>query len=39
MKLDQNVCLNEIADKSENGSCWVKNYVTRSNLRESLCML
>ena len=25
MKLSQNVCLNEISDKFENGSCWVKN--------------
>ena len=25
MKLGQNVCLNQISDKSENGSCWLKN--------------
>ena len=24
-KLGQNVCLNEILDEFENGSCWVKN--------------
>ena len=27
MKLGQNVCLNEILDKFENGSCMVKNLV------------
>ena len=25
MKRDQNVCLDEISDKFENESCWVKN--------------
>ena len=25
MKLGQNVCVDEISDKFENGSCWVKN--------------
>ena len=25
MKLGQNVCLDEISDELENGSCWVKN--------------
>ena len=25
MKLGQNVCLDEIWDEFENGSCWVKN--------------
>ena len=25
MKLDQNVCLNEISDEFKNGSCQVKN--------------
>ena len=33
MKPGQNVCLDEISDKFENGSCWLKNKVTRSNLR------
>ena len=32
MKLGQNVCLEEISDEFENGSCWVKNYVSRSNV-------
>ena len=39
MKLGQNVCLNEISDESERGLCWIKNYVTRSNLRQTLWML
>ena len=39
MKLGQNVCLDEISDAFENGSCWVKNWVTESNLRKALCML
>ena len=34
MKLGQNVCLNEISEEIENGSCRVKNYVTKSNLRK-----
>ena len=34
MKLGQNVCLNEISYKFENGSCRVKYQVSRSNLRE-----
>ena len=25
MKLSQNVCLDDISDKFENGSCWVRN--------------
>ena len=25
MKLGQNVCLDEISNKHENGSCWIKN--------------
>ena len=37
MKLGQNVCLNEISNKVQNGLCWVK--VTRSNLRKTLCTL
>ena len=39
MKLGQNVCLDEILDEFQNGSCWDKNYVTRSNLRKTLFML
>ena len=36
MKLGQYVCLGEISDKCENGSCQVKNNVTRSNLGKNL---
>ena len=25
MKLSQNICLDEISDEFENGSCWVKS--------------
>ena len=39
MKLGQNVCLDKFSDEFENGSCRVKNYVTRSNLRKILCTL
>ena len=39
MKLSQNFCLDKISDKYENRSCQVKNYVTSSNLRKTLCML
>ena len=39
MKLDQNVCLDEISDVFENGSGQVKNYISRSNLRKTLCTL
>ena len=39
MKLDQNVCLDEIPEEFENRSCLVKNLVTRSNIRKTLCML
>ena len=39
MKIGQNVCLDKISDEFENGSCRVKNQVTRSNLRKTLCML
>ena len=39
MKLGQNVCLDKIFDKFENGSCRVKIYVTTSNLRKTLCTL
>ena len=39
MKLGQNVCLNEISGGFENGSCQVKNYVTRSNPRKTFCTL
>ena len=34
MKVGQDVCLDEISDEFENGSCGVKNKVTRSNLRK-----
>ena len=34
MKLGENVCPNEIWNKFENGSCQVKIWVTRSNLRK-----
>ena len=39
MKRGQNVCLGEISDEFENGSCRVKNQVTMSNLRKTLCTL
>ena len=39
MKLGQNVCLDEILEQFENGSCGVKNYFNRSNLRKTLSML
>ena len=39
MKLRQNVCLHEMPNKFEIGPCSVKNYVTRSNLRKTLCTL
>ena len=39
MKLDQNVFLDEISNVFENGSCRVKNQVTRSNFRKTLCTL
>ena len=39
MNLGQNVCLDEISDKFEIGSCGVKNQVTKSNLRKTLCTL
>ena len=39
MKHDLNVCLDEISDELKNGSCWVKNQVTRSNLRKTLSTL
>ena len=37
MKLGQNVCLDEISDVFENWSGQVKNWVSRSNLRKTLC--
>ena len=39
MKVGQDVCLDDISDKIENGSCGVKNYVTRSNVRKTFCRL
>ena len=36
MKLDQNVCLDVISDEFENGSCRVKSYVVRSNVKKIL---
>ena len=35
-KFGQYVCLDEISNNFENGSWWVKNWVTRSNLKENL---
>ena len=35
MKFGQNVCFDKISDEFENGSCRVKNYVTRSNHRKT----
>ena len=34
MKLHQHVDLDEISHNFESGSCWVKNWVTRSNVRK-----
>ena len=39
MKHSQKVYFDEISDEFENGSCPVKNYVTTSNLRKTLCTL
>ena len=39
IKLGQNVSLDEILDEFENGSCWIKKKVTRSNLRKTLYTL
>ena len=39
MKLYQNAKDHNIYVKFETGSCWVKNKVTRSNLRKTLCTL
>ena len=39
MKLGQNVCLDEVKEELENGLCRVKNLVTKSNLRKTLCTL
>ena len=39
MKLGQNVCLNEISDDFEKRACRVKNQVTSSNVRKTLCTL
>ena len=39
MKLGQNVCLDDIPHEFEYGTCKVKNEVTRSNVRETLCTL
>ena len=36
MKLVENVCLDVILENFKNGSCWVKNSVSRSNLRKTL---
>ena len=36
MKHGQNVCLDELSDESENGSCRLKKWVTWSNLRKTL---
>ena len=34
MKPYQNVCLDDVSVEFENGSCWNKNSVTRSNLKK-----
>ena len=39
MEVGQDVCLDDISDEFENGSRGVKNKVTRSNLRKTLCTL
>ena len=39
MKPGQNVCPDRILDEFENGSCRVKNKVTRSSLIKTLCTL
>ncbi len=36
LKLCQDVCLDSLTDPIESGSCWVKNQVTRSNLRKNI---
>ena len=39
MKLGRNVCLDEISDNFENGSCQVKNLVkSEKNLGENVCI-
>ena len=37
MKIGQNLCLYEISDEVENGTCWILNKVIRSHLRK-LCV-
>ena len=39
MKFDQNICLDEISDEFENGSCWLSNLVTQANHREKLMLV
>ena len=39
MKLGQNVCFDEISEECKIWSCWVENWVTRLNLRKTLCMV
>ena len=39
MKLGQIVCHDQISDEFEKGSCRVKHYVTRSNLKKTLFTL
>ena len=39
MKLGHDVCLDDISDGFENGSCSVKNQVTRSNHRRTYVCL
>ena len=36
MKLGQNAYFDEISDEFENGTCGVKNEVTRSNFRKNI---
>ena len=37
MELGQNACIDETLNEFENESCRLKNYVTRSNLKKTLC--
>ena len=37
MKLSQNVCLDKISDRFENGSCWVKSR-SLAQILEKLCV-
>ena len=39
MKVCQNVNHDNIEIRFETGSCWVNNYVARSNLKKTVCTL